>query len=279
MVKRGDIKMITELNKQDFYKIRHITDKCKNIEVRAVVKGNNPGGVFVDHPTDTTAALIYIQGQGGFHLVGDAESKPFLAGLEGYMRTHIEPKLKMQNIHCVELGIENETWAKTIQGIFNNRSISSDIQHVFSLKGSSQFIKFQDNEVTIRRIEMDELKSRRLENHSFLEKKITLFWDSIDSFLQRGFGYFAEHNNHVVSLCFSAFVADQTHAIDIETLEGYRRRNYGTAVAQAFVQECMQKGIHPYWDCTPQNTGSIRLAKTIGMTPNFDYQIFWYNFS
>lgn len=45
----------------------------------------------------------------------------------------------------------------------------------------------------------------------------------------------------MVSLCFSAFVVDKTHAIDIETLEEHKRRNYGAAVAQAFVQECLQK--------------------------------------
>ncbi|MNP72003.1 GNAT acetyltransferase [compost metagenome] len=83
----------------------------------------------------------------------------------------------------------------------------------------------------------------------------------------------------MVSLCFSSFVADQTHAIDIETLEGFRRKSYGTAVARAFVQECMQKEIYPYWDCSPDNSGSIRLAKTIGMSLNFDYKIFWYNFT
>jgi hypothetical protein len=39
--------MITELNKQEFYKVRYITDQCNNIEV--------------------TAAIIWTRGQGGFH--------------------------------------------------------------------------------------------------------------------------------------------------------------------------------------------------------------------
>lgn len=267
--------MITELNKKDFYKIRHITDKCKNIEVRAVIQGNNPGTVYVDHPTEPTAALIWIQGQQSFQLVGDPQSKTFLESLEGYMSTNIEPKLKEQDINWVEIGVEMNTWDKTIQSIFNNRKLSNDIQHVFCLKGKSKSIETQDNKITIRKMDIDLLKSRQLENHSFLEKKILCFWDSIDSFLQQGFGYIAEYNNSVVSLCFSAFVIDQTHAIDVETLDRYRRSNYGTAVANAFVQECIRRGIHPYWDCSPENTGSIRIAKSIGMSPDFDYQIFW----
>ncbi|GIO95994.1 acetyltransferase [Paenibacillus lautus] len=271
--------MITELNKSEFYKIQHITDKCKNIEVRAVVGGNNPGGVYADHPTEPTAALIWIEGQKGFQIVGNAQSKTFLTGLEEYMRNHVEPQLLKQNINWVEIGLDPDPWDKTIQNIFQQRNISSDIQHVFTLRGNPQSIEFQDQEVNIQRISCELLKTRRLENHSFLESKILRFWDSTDSFLEQGFGYFVENNNNVVSLCFSAFVVDKTHAIDIETLEDHKRRNYGAAVARAFVQECVQKGIHPYWDCTPENTGSIRLAKKVGMSPDFDYQISYYGLS
>ncbi|MBY0165475.1 GNAT family N-acetyltransferase [Paenibacillus lautus] len=268
--------MITELNKSEFYRIRHITDKYKNIEIRAVVSGNNPGGVYVDHPTEPTAALIWIEGQKGFQIVGNAQSKTFLTGLEEYMRNNIEPKLLERDINWVEIGLEPEPWDKTIQNIFKKHHLSSDTQHVYTLRGEPQPIESQDREVHIQRISYDLLKSRRLENHSFLESKILRFWDSTDSFLEQGFGYFVEDNHNVVSLCFSAFVVDKTHAIDIETLEEHKRRNYGAAVAQAFVQECLQKGIRPYWDCTPENAGSIRLAEKVGMSPDFDYQISWY---
>jgi len=269
--------MITELNKQDYYKIKHLTDNCYNIEVRAVVNGNNPGEIYVDHPTEPTAALIWIQGQGGFQIIGDAQSQSFLTGLENYIRVHLEPKLKMRNINWVEIGADPDHWDRAIQAIFNKRNISSDIQHVFGATGRS--LPVEDSEVIIQRIDRDLLMSGRLENHSFLENKILRFWNSTDSFSKLGFGYFAEMNNNVVSLCFSAFVADQTHAIDIETLEGFRRNSYGRAVARAFMQECVKKGIHPYWDCSPGNIGSIRLAKTIGLSPSFDYKIYWYNFT
>lgn len=270
--------LITELNKQDFYKIKHVTDKCKNIEVRAVVNGNNPGRIFVANPIEPTTALIWIQGQEGYQIVGDAQCKSFVTGLEDFIRNNLEPELKMRNINWVEIGVDF-TWDRTIQAIFNKRNISSDIQHVFSKNENSLPIEIQDNKVFIQRIDRDLLKSGRLANHSFLEKKILRFWNSLDSFSQHGFGYFAEMNNNVVSLCFSAFVADQTHAIEIETLEEFRRKSYGTAVARAFVQECVEKGIQPYWDCSPDNTGSIGVAQTIGLSSSFDYKIFCYNLS
>lgn len=156
--------MITELIKQDFYKIKHITDKCKNIEVKAVVNGNNPGEIFVDRPTEPTAALIWIKGQGGFQLVGDAQSQSFLTCLDEYIKEHIEPILKLRNMNWVEIGVDPDTWGRTMQAIFSKRNISSDIQHVFSRIESLPPTEFQDNEVIIQRLGYDLLKSGRLAN-------------------------------------------------------------------------------------------------------------------
>ncbi|MCT1403717.1 hypothetical protein M4D81_32445 [Paenibacillus sp. p3-SID867] len=83
-----------------------------NVEVRAIVNGNNPGRVYVDDLTEPTASLVWIQGQKGFQIVGNVQSQSFLADLEGYMRQHIEPKLKKLNIHSVEIGAEMNIWAE-----------------------------------------------------------------------------------------------------------------------------------------------------------------------
>ncbi|MGG3279362.1 GNAT family N-acetyltransferase [Paenibacillus solani] len=269
--------MILELKKEEYYRIRYIAEQCRNIEVRAVVQGNSPGRIYVDRETEPTAALIWIQGQQGFQMIGDPQSEGFLTGLNDYMITHIEPVLKKQNISVVEIGADLDTWDSAIHTIFNNRNVLSDIQHVFCSE-SNLLAKKPDipHPPGIHRIDRDLLESRRLGNHSFLEKKLLHFWDSVDAFLQQGFGYYIEENNTLVSLCFSAFVAGQTHAIDIETIEGYRKRNYGVQAATAYVKECNQTGIQPYWDCSPENTGSIRIAEAIGMIPDFDYRIFWY---
>ncbi|MGF7047837.1 GNAT superfamily N-acetyltransferase [Paenibacillus sp. DS2015] len=269
--------MITELNKQDFYKVMHMTEQCNNLEVRAVVSGINPGWVYVDHPIEVTAALIWICGQTGFHVIGNSKSINFINGLNTYMSNVIEPKLKKLNINFVEISVGNESWAEMIQTIFNKHNISNDIQHVFKLTGDMESSETQDDSVSIQRIDKELLQSRRFGNKKYLEDKISRFWETIDDFLEQGFGYIAMQNNEIVSSCFSAFVADETHALDIETLEGYRRKNYATLVARAFVEECKIKGIVPYWDCSPENTGSIRLAESVGMSLNFNYKIFWYD--
>ena len=166
-------------------------------------------------------------------------------------------------------------WNSALQTILSDRNMTIDIQHVFNLKD----LIVREPAVTdaiIKKIDGNILNPSRLENHSFLEEKILEFWDSIASFLENGLGFYAEKENKLISLCFSAFVADHTHAVEIETLKEYRERKLGTAVASRFIQECTCKGIRPYWDCSPDNIGSIRLAKAVGLTHEFDYQIFSY---
>ncbi|MEO3944056.1 GNAT family N-acetyltransferase [Gorillibacterium sp. CAU 1737] len=268
--------MIVQLNKGDFDKIKPLTDACMNLEVKAVVGGQHPGEVYVDDSEKPTAALIWIPGQQGFQLVGDENSQSFRVELDDYMRTAIEPRLAKLSVGAVEIGGDKETWGKALPSIFPSRSVSSDLQHVLRFKHRSPF-EFHEEGIAIHRIDRELWKSRRLENHSFLEKKIHRFWETTDAFLDQGYGYYAESDNQLVSLCFSAFVAGNTHAIDIETLEGFRKRALGTAVASRYVEEAIQRGLAPYWDCTPSNTGSLRIAKAVGMEHDFDYTICWFD--
>lgn len=273
------VHMITELDIQEFYKVKHITDRCRNLEVRAVVNGMNPGLVYVDHGADVTAAIVWIEGQSGFHIAGDPWSESFITGLETYMINEIEPRLKKLNIHSVEISADNERWAEALQMIFRQRSLLSDNQYVYKRNNNnSKPINNQLEDTMILKLDRDLLlESSKFENQRFLERKITSFWESKEKFLQYGFGYMAEHKNKIVGLCFSAFVVDRVHAVDIETLVEYRNKHVGTAVSYAFIEECKRKGVDPYWDCMPENIGSNGLAKKMGMSLSFDYPIFWYN--
>lgn len=281
--------MISELNKNEFYKVRHITDLTSNIEVKAVASGLNPGRIYVDDATNITAILIWIKGQNGFQLMGNARSAPFLNELGEFMKVYIEPELLRLHINTVEIGVVDESWEDVLHRMAGNREVFSDIQHVFTLDSGADLTEYlnhpaihegnpySDEVVRILRIDEALLKAEKFNNLSFLNDKISSFWNNMDDFLEHGFGYIAVHGQDIASVCSSAFIADQTHAIDIETTEAYRRRNYGALVARAFVEECRTKGVHPYWDCSPDNAGSIRLAEGVGMSLDFNYKVYWYN--
>ena len=281
--------MITELNQIEFDKVKHLTDSCRNIEVRAVVSGLNPGRIYVDDATNITAALIWIQGHSGFQLIGDAKSIPFRNELHGWMRKHIEPELLHLHIQSVEIGVSDGDWEEVIEHMSGSRELAGDIQHVFipsSVNGwintisqpacSSAYTSQYEN-VRVLSIEEALLEEKTLNQLSFLKDKISHFWTTAEDFLKYGFGYIAVHNDDIASVCLSAFVADEMHAIDIETIEVYRKRNYGALVVHAYAEECKSRGVHPYWDCSPSNTGSIRLAKSIGLSLDFRYKVYWFD--
>ncbi|PAD29948.1 GNAT family N-acetyltransferase [Paenibacillus sp. 7523-1] len=281
--------MISELNQLEFDKVKHLTDSCRNIEVRAVVSGLNPGRIYVDDATNITAALIWIQGQSGFQLIGDAKSIPFRNELHGWMKKNIEPVLLNLHMQSVEIGVSDGEWEEVIHHMSGSRGIAGDIQHVFipsSVKGWINTISqpacpspytSQYENVRVLSIEEALLEEKTLNQSSFLKDKISHFWTTLDDFLKYGFGYITVHNGDIASVCLSAFVADEMHAIDIETIEVYRRRNYGALVVRAYAEECKSRGVHPYWDCSPSNTGSIRLAKSIGLSLDFNYKVYWYD--
>ncbi|MFE4709917.1 GNAT family N-acetyltransferase [Paenibacillus sp. NPDC056722] len=272
--------MITELRTQEFYKIKHLTDPCNNIEVRAVAEGINPGRVYIDHPDEPEAALIWIQGQSDFQIVGNPRSQGFLQGLDSYMRTYLEPELVKQNIHGVEIVPENREWGETIRAIFHPRHLSHDIQYVFGLIEDNVPPALEavlSSPLIITRMDKETLRPGRYKNYAFLEHKILHYWNSIEEFLQHGIGYIAECNEKVASVCFSGFVAGSTHAADVETVEEFRGQYYAAGAVRAFVKECCRCNFQPYWDCSRDNMGSIRLAEGAGLSLDFSYPIFWYN--
>lgn len=205
------------------------------------------------------------------------------------MKKHIEPELLNLHMQSVEIGVTDGDWEGVIHHMSGSRDVDGDVQHVFlpsSVKGwintlsqpacSSLYTSQYEN---VRVLSIDEalLEEKVLNQLSFLKDKISHFWTTVDDFLKYGFGYIAVHNDDIASVCLSAFVADEMHAIDIETIEVYRRRNYGALVVRAYAEECKSRGVHPYWDCSPSNTGSIRLAKSMGLSLDFNYKVYWYD--
>ena len=108
----------------------------------------------------------------------------------------------------------------------------------------------------------------------FLLSKIKRFWDSAESFLERGLGCVAVCQDEAAAICFSAFVADNRHAIDVETIEKYRRRGLAERVAGEFVRECTKRGLKPHWECMKENVASAALAEKLGFKKSTEYRLY-----
>jgi len=113
------------------------------------------------------------------------------------------------------------------------------------------------------------------------------FWDSNEAFDRYGLGfYLTVKTGQIVSVCYAAMAGPDSAAIMIHTEGGYDppspgveseflRKGYATAVASAFIVECLQRGIHPYWECTAGNQASANLACKLGFQEAGSFTRFW----
>lgn len=252
------------------------TFECRFPEALAVIKGNNPGWIFVDDPNIPSAALVWAQGIDGFYLVGDASSAVFHDELNFHIDRVLKPRLNNLGVSWFEISGE-ENWDPVIQKALSKRDLKSNQQWVHILRDVRQVKTTQpelpDN-CSLHRVTEHLLANPTVSNKMFLFSKLTHFWGSMDAFLNKGLAYVIMDEEEIVSLCYSGFVAGTIHAIDIETDQSHRRKGFGEAAARAFLAECIEKQIQPHWDCMAENIASVHLAEKLGFSRSHEYTLY-----
>ena len=248
---------------------------CPFPEAQAVIAGNNPGWVFADDPNTPRTALVWAQGIEGFYLVGDTDSTAFLEYLDGYVDRVLGPRLRNLGVTWLEVS-GGENWDPAIENAFENRDLESSQQWVYTLRRKDQAATQPKTggDCRLRRIDRPLLANLPASNEALLHAKLALFWGSEGAFLKAGLGYVLVCGEEIASLCFSGFVAGNTHAIDVETAASHRRRGYARAVATAFIAECVERDFQPHWDCMAENVASAQLAEKLGFTRSHTYTLY-----
>jgi hypothetical protein len=249
---------------------------CPFPEALAVIEGNNPGWVFVDDLNTPRAVLVWAQGIKGFYLAGDAHSTVFFEELDAYTDRVLRPRLRSLGIAWFEIS-GDENWNPVIENVFGKRNLGSSQQWVYTLKPRghrSVTLLRVVGDCRLLRVDQHLLAGLSAGNTEFLFSKLIQFWGSVDTFLNTGLGYVLVDGEEIASLCCSGFVAGNTHVIDIETEVSQRRKGYAETVARAFVAECIEDHLQPYWDCMAENTASARLAEKLGFTQSHVYTLY-----
>jgi hypothetical protein len=94
------------------------------------------------------------------------------------------------------------------------------------------------------------------------------FWESRDEFLERGFGTVVTHQGRPVSLCYAAAIGDGVAEIDVATVASARMLGFGKVAVSGFLRQCRTRNLIPNWDCFTNNSGSMRLAASLGFVPH-----------
>ncbi|EJR16584.1 GNAT family N-acetyltransferase [Bacillus paranthracis] len=275
--------MICELSKNDFYKCNSLVNEHGQLEVKAVIAGVNPGRIFVDNVSSPNSGLIWLGNNDGFFFIGDAENAEFNNVINDFIDKMIIPEAKKVGLDCFEAIGNHSNWNKTIDGIFQHRNLKSWNQRVYTLKQTDYENHHEpeiEQEYTVLKMSkaLYENSNNTFKNIDFLQSKILEFWSSSDRFFNEGIGYCIVYDDLIVSVCFSGFVFENIHCIDIETIEGYQGRKLAQKIAHSFVKDCLENDIIPYWDCMELNKSSVAVVENVGFTNVFNYVRYYFLF-
>jgi len=275
--------MISELNKNDFHKCNGLVNETGQLEVKAVIAGVNPGRIFVDNSASPNSGLVWLGNNDGFFFIGNAENEEFNKEINSFIDNVIVFEAKKVGLNCFEAIGNHSKWNKTIERIFQHRKLKSWDQRVYTLK-KEDYEDHHGPEIeqryTVLKISktLYENKENSLKNIEFLQSKILDFWSSPDGFFNEGIGYCITYDNMIISVCFSGFVFENIHCIDIETIEGHQGRKLAQKIAHRFVKECLENNIVPYWDCMELNKPSVAVVENVGFTNVFNYVGYYFPF-
>ncbi|MRS08879.1 GNAT family N-acetyltransferase [Bacillus anthracis] len=274
--------MISELSKNDFYKCSSLINERGQLEVKAVIAGVNPGRIFVDNISSPNSGLIWLGNNDGFFFIGNAENEEFNKEMKHLINNVIKPEAKKVGLNCFE-GIGNHSkWNKTIERIFQHRNLKSWNQRVYTLR-KEDYENHHESKIeqgyTV--LKMDKAlyeNNNTFKNIDFLQSKILEFWSSPDHFFNEGIGYCIVYDDLIVSVCFSGFVFENIHCIDIETIEEHQGKKLAQKITHSFVRDCLENNITPYWDCMELNKPSVAVVENVGFINVCNYVGYYFLF-
>lgn len=275
--------MISELNKNDFYRCKSLIEPQGQLEVIAVIEGINPGRIFVDNIASPKSGLVWLGNNDGFFFIGNEENEEFNNQINKLIDTIITPEAKKVGLDWFEGMGNHPKWNKIIEIMFEHRKLGSWNQRVYMLQKEDYQDKCEpilEEEYIVKNINrtLYENSSGEIINIEFLRTQILESWSSPDEFFDTGIGHCIIYDNNIISVCFSVFVVENVHSVAIETLEPYRGKKLAQKIAHSFVKDCLEKDRLPYWDCMEDNKPSITIAENIGFTSVFNYVGYYFPF-
>ncbi|HDR4425981.1 GNAT family N-acetyltransferase [Bacillus thuringiensis] len=253
------------------------------LEIKAVIAGVNPGRIFVDNVSSPKSGLIWVGNNDGFFFIGDAKNVEFNNTINDFIDEVIVPNANKVGLNCFEAIGNHSNWNKTIERIFQHRNLKSWNQRVYTLR-KEDYENHHESKIeqgyTVLKMDkaLYENNNNTFKNIDFLQLKILEFWSSPDRFFNEGIGYCIVYDDLIVSVCFSGFVFENIHCIDIETIEGHQGKKLAQKITHSFVKDCLENNITPYWDCMELNKSSVAVVENVGFINVRNYVGYYFLF-
>ncbi|QHT61016.1 GNAT family N-acetyltransferase [Paenibacillus lycopersici] len=266
--------MLYELETKDYALLEPLlTSGFQFPEVIAVADLINSGWIVTDDPAHPVSALLWAEGLGGFFLLGDETNVSFLHGLDRFVHRHLDNGL-------FEVAGMHEGWNAVIERRYARKRMMKSTQLIYKWYEQSrqEGIHAQADgpadSVQVVRLTAALLGSVRMKDLEFVESELLGFWGSLHQFMAHGVAYCAMQEERIVSICYSGFAAGNTHTLGVKTLEPFRKQGLSYSTAKACIEELRSRQLSPYWDCSPCNEASWRLAEKLGFRRTGEYNLY-----
>ena len=94
-------------------------------------------------------------------------------------------------------------------------------------------------------------------------------FDGKEAYLRYGRGMVILKGTQIVSGASSYSRYREGIEIEIDTVEGERRRHLARSASAALILQCLEEGLYPSWDA--QNLASVSLARQLGYELSYEY--------
>ncbi len=234
----------------DHRKIAHLTDEIKveRVYPLSMLEGTQEGEIFVDDVERPTVALLWHY-CGFANIAGDYN--------ESFIKEVLDRMQAPTESHSRRLALQTEEDDSLQDILLKAPWVAKHERYVFTFAG-------EKNEIShAGKARPEPITS---DNYELMRGRIvpTFSWQSKDTFMKNGFGYFLIEDGQMAACAFSSGISREYVDIGVEAAEDYRGKGYGRIVAAAMVEETLRRGKTPVWGCDIRNEASMRLACSVG---------------
>ncbi|MCH1625941.1 GNAT family N-acetyltransferase [Ferdinandcohnia quinoae] len=271
--------MIYTLKPEEFHNVKPLFPSLEDHPViNGVINKNNLGSVFVDHPFSPKTAFIWAKNE-IFFLVGDIRNQRFNEELEPFIASNIRTEALENGEDYFNLEIfPNHEWDESIASIFKYVKLSQGARVPFIFhKDWYKRCEMKIND-GYKVMQIDDSVIEQ-DSENVIRDEILKFWDSLEMFFEKGFGFVVVKGSEVIGSCISVFVSKNEYEIGINTYKTeHRGKGLATAMARKFIDECLQRGGTPHWTTEDFRKDSVAIAKKVGFEQLENYPVFYLPF-
>ena len=226
--------------------------------IDAVFEGRQPGRVFVDDPSQPSAAIMCRTF--GFYVAGDVEN----IAMRRFIRdAPPEPGVFQSLYGYVPV---NDAWKQAL--LADHGELLEVIpRHGFKWYPTAEACAVVEGwrerlPDGARMVEIDLDLARRIDQE--MQQFIKIYWLSHEAYAEGGFGYCLMFGDTIASVAYAISISSSEANIDVETAAPFRRQGLSMLCSSAYIEHCRTLGVVPTWDADGNNPASQSLARKLG---------------